>query len=905
MNKISKKIVSLVTMAAFALTLVPAAAFGADFTTGTADQTASVELQGGKDKTVVLEAGQNTFTADVTTGSAWTAVPSGQVVFWLEQNGEVKDIAEFTSSEVSQNVLHNQSAPWTGVWAITTNITDGDDFDVTGTVDLDATPGVYELYSGIYQDGDQNIADLTDTEQIGTITVNTPLSAVSNLTSSFYTVDEKVTTDKNVAVPVEFNFRDKSNVVLNNVDLSAGVAVWATEGGVLTDALVVKNGDTQVIDPAKSAVKNVYKVTDTKDLTVEFTRTGTYTLHAAMIPADAESVADFVDQFRYKEDQQVVEVVASAADIKTVTLTGSEVESTADKTYYAELEKANGRETNTHTVTVLDADKVPVEGATFTVSANSTNVNLNGTSFTTDENGEFEFTYSADADANYKIYIKNAQYGTITLNVKAGDPKDATPDTIVANEKDVVLDATQAADSLANVVTFTITDTKGNVLTGDNGKIDSMMEKEPAVDTAATGRADYLELIDKPDNFRGKATNFSLIYDKDAKAYTLAYSGTPALVAGDYTVEVALDSGNSCQATFSLGDFNASAIESLQVVPTSDTVEYNTAGATVTYDVLAVDANGVSSDITNTLDWTLGLDFASVAGYKVTPDTTRGTLKVAFSDGTTAAEKEAVLGTEITITAASSEYGIAQGKVTVVDAGVVDSIEFDSTEGEVNKDNKVKASAVDADGNVLKNVEGKVFAYVADQSNQDAVVEVTPGQNAVDGVATITIFSDKETTVDVVVGIQKDKDNSPIYAGTLTYTIGAADVNADTLLGMTIGSTDYIVNNDVISGDAAPYIDENWRTMVPVRVLNETFGGTVDFKDNVITIVNGDTTVVMTIGEETYTVNDEEKTMDTAPVIRDNDRAYVPVRFMAEALGYTVTPLQAADGTTAGVVFQK
>ena len=904
MNKISKKIVSLVTMAAFALTLVPAAAFGADFTTGTADQTASVELQGGKDKTVVLEAGQNTFTADVTTGSAWTAVPSGQVVFWLEQNGEVKDIAEFTSSKVSQNVLHNQSAPWTGVWAITTNITDGDDFDVTGTVDLDATPGVYELYSGIYQDGDQNIADLTDTEQIGTITVNTPLSAVSNLTSSFYTVDEKVTTDKNVPVPVEFNFRNSGNILLNGVDLgTTGIAVWATEDNVVTDALQVVSGD-----PASDVGKlnttgqlaRVYKLTNTVDLdtlAVKFTRTGTYTLHAALIPAGFNAtsgeVADLVDQFRYKADQQVVEVVADAAAIKTVTLSGGKVTG-ADKDWNATLTKANGAETNTHTVTVLDADNVPVEGATFTVSANSTNVNLSGTSFTTDENGEFEFTYSAKGDDYYKIYIKNAQYGTITLDVTAGQPEAVTADTIVANEKDVVLDATQAS-SLENVVTFTITDTKGNVLTGDNGKIDSMMAAEPAV---VGGDADYIKLLDKPDKFRGKATNFKLDYVDNA--YTLVYNGSPALVAGDYTVEIKLDNGNSCQATFSLGDFNASAIESLQVVPTSDTVEFNKTDApTVTYDVLAVDANGVSSDITNTLDWTLGLDFAS--GINVTPGA-KGSLTVDFSK---VDNKEDVLGTEITITAASSEYGIAQGKVTVVDAGVVDSIEFDSTEGEVNKDNKVKASAVDADGNVLKNVEGKVFAYVADQSNQDAVVEVTPGQNAVDGVATITIFSDKETTVDVVVGIQKDKDNSPIYAGTLTYTIGAADVNADTLLGMTIGSTDYIVNNDVISGDAAPYIDENWRTMVPVRVLNETFGGTVDFKDNVITIVNGDTTVVMTIGEETYTVNDEEKTMDTAPVIRDNDRAYVPVRFMAEALGYTVTPLQAADGTTAGVVFQK
>ena len=61
----------------------------------------------------------------------------------------------------------------------------------------------------------------------------------------------------------------------------------------------------------------------------------------------------------------------------------------------------------------------------------------------------------------------------------------------------------------------------------------------------------------------------------------------------------------------------------------------------------------------------------------------------------------------------------------------------------------------------------------------------------------------------------------------------------------------------------------------------------------------------MTIGETTYTVNDEEATMDAAPVIGSGDRTYVPVRFVAEALGYTVTPLYDSNNLTASVVFQR
>ena len=123
---------------------------------------------------------------------------------------------------------------------------------------------------------------------------------------------------------------------------------------------------------------------------------------------------------------------------------------------------------------------------------------------------------------------------------------------------------------------------------------------------------------------------------------------------------------------------------------------------------------------------------------------------------------------------------------------------------------------------------------------------------------------------------------------------------------MTIGSTDYVVNNNIIEGDAAPYIDSAWRTMVPFRVLGEAFGATVDWDQDAqsVSYVVGDTELVMTIGEETYTINDEEFNMDTAPVL-SGDRTYVPVRFVAEGLGFTVTPLYGTDGLTASVVFQK
>ena len=145
-----------------------------------------------------------------------------------------------------------------------------------------------------------------------------------------------------------------------------------------------------------------------------------------------------------------------------------------------------------------------------------------------------------------------------------------------------------------------------------------------------------------------------------------------------------------------------------------------------------------------------------------------------------------------------------------------------------------------------------------------------------------------------------------MYGATLEYTFGAEDPNAQNTVVMTIGSTEYVVNNDVVTGDAAPYVDSNWRTMVPFRVLGETFGAEVNWDQDAqtVTYTLGDTELVMTIGSETYTLNGEEQTMDTAPVIQDS-RTMVPVRFVAEDLGYTVTALENADGLTASVVFQK
>ncbi|GEM_PF-7007869 len=98
------------------------------------------------------------------------------------------------------------------------------------------------------------------------------------------------------------------------------------------------------------------------------------------------------------------------------------------------------------------------------------------------------------------------------------------------------------------------------------------------------------------------------------------------------------------------------------------------------------------------------------------------------------------------------------------------------------------------------------------------------------------------------------------------------------------------VNDNAVSfPDAEPYIDENGRTQIPIRAVAEALGCKVDWDDASQTaIITKDNTVIMiVIGSSDMQVGSETVQMDTAAEIKD-ERTYIPVRFVGEALGMTV-----------------
>lgn len=96
------------------------------------------------------------------------------------------------------------------------------------------------------------------------------------------------------------------------------------------------------------------------------------------------------------------------------------------------------------------------------------------------------------------------------------------------------------------------------------------------------------------------------------------------------------------------------------------------------------------------------------------------------------------------------------------------------------------------------------------------------------------------------------------------------------------------VNGARIQFDAQPRI-ENDRTIVPIRAIAEALGFYVDWNAGTQTasISKGDTTVVVTVDSNIARVNGKEVTLDMSAVIRE-DRTMIPLRFVSEALGCTV-----------------
>lgn len=98
-----------------------------------------------------------------------------------------------------------------------------------------------------------------------------------------------------------------------------------------------------------------------------------------------------------------------------------------------------------------------------------------------------------------------------------------------------------------------------------------------------------------------------------------------------------------------------------------------------------------------------------------------------------------------------------------------------------------------------------------------------------------------------------------------------------------------ILDGRTLSFDVEPQII-NDRTMVPMRTIFEALGASVEWNegDRTITSTKNDTTIRMQINNTSMSVNETEKTLDSAPIIQDG-RTLVPARAVAECFDADVS----------------
>lgn len=939
LNKISKKIISLVTMAAFVLTLVPATAFGAEIGGSTTPGVAEVTLD--KDgQTIVLDSTKDvtaTVSVDIKDGLGNQSSNDRVVLWFVDSTGQKLNDTNVTMTltEAANGAMqYSNNTSWGPAWWLY-DAQAGDEMQITATF---IKAGTYTLKAAHYDGSGANL-DLLTSAPIGTITVvNTDASAED----SRLLIDGKVgPADATQADPQEFEFNilDAAKAPAD-YELDGKVYVWVenSKGEVVKDAAfgVVAGDSTHKVSGVNNQA-GLYQVTgDVKNgdkLTVTFPDAGDgYTINAA-VATNATIGKDKKVTLTNGTELKDITVNVAAAEVFTKTIAVTDVTDMNEKgvvpaganTYEVRInDEVTPSDTKVYTVkgTATTANGAAAENEKIYVSADK-GMNLQGLAedgtVTTNAKGEFTFKFTLTDAGQYEVTLRETNNDAkSTLIVTQGDVdavkiakvKDGGK-VLAGTDKDYGAEVYTGNAMLSDAVQFAITDAYGRDAVGFGVLADEAAAND------VTNHADCLEVKAQPQK-DGKntvdANDFYLAWDNEAGVYTLKYTGEAKdLVPGDYSVRVALNNGGKQAVTVNFTAVEFGTAQELvldmtgQAAPSWNDDADNDNAITAIDDTVAlgqwvnvvpkyVDENGlkVKADIKG---MQVGINGEAVAERDYAHNA------IWFRTADNIAANNSLVGTTVTVKV--NDNGLyTEKELTVVKNYQAETLSVDPVQGAVGEANTVNVNVVDADGNLSK-VNGKLTATLVSQSNEDANVDVKVNPEVRDGKASLYMESDAAGTADVRLVVEAA--NGELYGTTFTYTFGEKDAYAGSYVVMTIGSAEYVVNNKLVTGDAAPYVNSDSRTMVPFRVLGETFGATVDWdQDNkTVTYTYGDTTLTMTIGSTTYTVNGEDKTMDTAPVL-SGDRTYVPVRFVAEALGYEVTPLyDTTNGTTASVVFQK
>ena len=719
--------------------------------------------------------------------------------------------------------------------------------------------------------------------------------------SYVYTKDANAKEEVGEDVTIQFDFDD--NAVTT-------VYVWFVKDGANV-------ASTKVTGPG-TADKGVFKIEGAKegtDYNFKFASAGDYTVKAALeSPVSTEKLNKFdtlAEAFANAEsvlmglkDHKTIEITSSsssrdyAVNVDGATLVKGDEQVIGENKntgYYTDgaVFKVTGQDADNVfggkiTLAFVDAKGAAVKGEKVEFSTNSSNLELNKESATTSQLGKVDFKVAASAEGTYKVYATIGSF-EVTINVVVG----ATGAAYINIDREPSAPVDIDTADLKDFVRFSFTDINGNAV-----KIADIENTEKAFNA----KTNHVSIISKPAD--------SDLEDSDVKLIQRGTNENQATISvaggldaeGTYEFKVVLNNGNYKVVTVEVKEFKTPVAINLTYAAPS--VEL---GGVLHVDKLEyVDANGVVKSAKGKVD-------LAASGYAVKEfDTTSGKI--------TAKSDEKYVGSEITVTAVDERYNlVANATVTVADDAK--EIKFATNTAEVNVNNKINAYLADAQGNrvapgtnVDENVKGFSISFVVLDKPEGAKVSANLAESTdflSSGSFKMSLTSNKigNVTVQAIAKVTKANDDQTAsakevvkyYSGTQIFAVGNGSVGD--VVVMSIGSNEIIINDAKAVIDAAPIIENN-RTFVPFRALAEAFGATVAFDEatQAVTAELNGTTVVMTIGSATYTVNGVEKTADVAPFI-NGSRTMVPVRFAAEAFGIKVIPTYDENGATADILF--
>ncbi|QAT42350.1 glycosyl hydrolase family 18 protein [Aminipila luticellarii] len=194
------------------------------------------------------------------------------------------------------------------------------------------------------------------------------------------------------------------------------------------------------------------------------------------------------------------------------------------------------------------------------------------------------------------------------------------------------------------------------------------------------------------------------------------------------------------------------------------------------------------------------------------------------------------------------------------------------------------------------------YRFLVDMNREYAymdMVDTQPLQSTYNGLNTLrekTMIALRKAGGVMLFDVNEDTyDDTSVVSmidDTLHAMNGLSREQLNSYIGLVIDNKPLIFSEK--DGMGMPFIDQNNRTLVPVRKLLESVGAEVSYsadadgKTKSVEAVLKDTHIKINIGSAQYWVNDKEMNMDTTAVIKGG-RTYLPARAVLEAFGYDMS----------------